>query len=87
MDKICLYLLNRFKFIGNYVFETRNGNLYINGYKLEKIVENRNTFHSIKLSMSLSEFGFLEIDELMDLTIDYKSLINLYKSFKKFFYI
>lgn len=85
MDKICLYLLNRFKFIGNYVFETRNGNLYINGYKLEKIVENRNTFHSIKLSMSLSEFGFLEIDELMDLTIDYNSLINLYKSFKKFF--
>ena len=85
MDKICLYLLNRFEFIGNYVFETRNGNLYINNYKLEKIEDFKNKLHSIKISMSLSEFDLLEIDELFDLTVDPNLLTNLYESFKDFF--
>ena len=84
MDKISLYLLNRFKFIGNYIFETRNNKLYINDYELEKIKDYKNKLHSIKISMSLSDFEFLNIEDLFDLTINQELLLNLYESFKKF---
>lgn len=61
MDKISLYLFNRFKFIGNY-------ELYINGYELEKINDNKSKFHSIKVITYMSSFDRFEIDELLDLT-------------------
>lgn len=84
MDKLSLFIINRFKFIGKYIFETRNNKLYINDYELEKIKDYKNKLHSIKISMSLSDFEFLNIDELFDLTINQELLLNLYESFKKF---
>ena len=85
MDKLSLFIINRFKFIGKYIFETRNNKLYINDYELEKIKDYKNKLHSIKISMSLSDFEFLNIDELFDLTINQELLLNLYESFKNFF--
>ena len=84
MDKLSLFIINRFKFIGKYIFETRNNKLYINDYELEKIKDYKNKFHSIKISMSLSDFEFLNIEDLFDLTINQELLLNLYESFKKF---
>ena len=85
MDKISLYLFNRTKFIGNCEFETRNNKLYINGYEIEKIINNKSKFHSIKVITYTDTFDRFEIDELLDLTTEPNLLRKLFKCFKKFF--
>lgn len=85
MDKISLYLFNRTKFIENYEFETRNNKLYINGYEIEKINDNKSKFHSIKVITYTNTFDRFEIDELLDLTTEPNLLRKLFKCFKKFF--